>query len=193
MLTATLFACTATPPKVAVQAPKPIAAAPHADTAGKPPYLNSVGCVDISMLNTTNTPTEILLGSRDCVDKKDFDRAVRLFAVAGAYGSFDSQRVPDVSAHEVIHAFQVELFGGLDSATTTEFQAAYKKITASQELRQMCEQTRGLGRPTYYPTYMTMHGMGAFQGPDPGLKRRFDGAAAWESALADYLHCPAAQ
>ena len=179
-LLAGLCACTASPPKVATPAESPRPLALSADAAGKPPYLISVGCVDVAGLSSKNMPTQILLGSRECVDKKDFDRGVRLFGVAGAYARFDSERVPDVSAQALIPAFQSELFGSLDPNTAAELQAAQKKIANSHELVQMCEQIRKLGPPTYYPTYMIKQ----------GAKRNFDSAAAWESALVSYLHCP---
>jgi hypothetical protein len=191
-LLAGLCACATSPPKVTTPVQQPRTLAESGTAVDKPSYLNSVGCVDIAALNSKNTPTEILLGSRECVDKKDFDRGVSLFGVAGVYGRFDSQRVPDVSAHEVIPAFQSAVFGNLDSETAAAFQAARKNLANSPKLVQMCAQIRKLGPPTYYPTYMIAHGMGAFLGSGPGLVANFDSAAAWESALATYLHCPTA-
>jgi hypothetical protein len=188
-----LCACAAPSPKASPQPEQPAPLVPVAGASDKPSYLDSVGCVDISSLNSKNTPTEILLGSKDCLDQNDLSRSARLFGVAGVYGRFDSQRVPDVSAQEVIPAFQSALFGNVDSKTAAAFQATFKGIDESHELVEMCAQIRRLGPPMYYPTYMISHGMGAFLGPDRGLKRNFDSAAAWESALKSYLHCPPAR
>jgi hypothetical protein len=91
----------------------------------------------------------------------------------------DSLRRTEVisDARALIPAFESQLFGGLDSTTAAEFQAAQKKIADSRELVRMCGQIRELGPPTYYPTN----------------KRNFASAAVWESALVSYLHCPRAR
>jgi hypothetical protein len=62
-------------------------------------------------------------------------------------------------------------------------------------LAETCAQIRVLGAPTYHPTYMIQHGMGAFLGGTGknGLVEWFHGAIGWEEALSEYLHCPEAK
>jgi hypothetical protein len=164
---------------------------PSSTSGGQSQSIKSVGCVDISSLTPQNTPAEILPGVRQCIDLHDYDRAARLFAVADVYGRFDTLRVLDVSAHEVIPALAYAYLGQTDKDSAAQVQGAVKAISASPgELRALCTQVRALGPPNYYPTYMIQHGMAAMTGQGGGLKRDFDRTSEWGYALKTVLHCP---
>lgn len=153
--------------------------------------VKSVGCVDISGLTTEDTPAEILPGMHQCIDVQDYDRGARLFAAADVYGRFDTLRVLDTSAHAVIPALESVYLGQLDADSAAKIQAKVKEISGSTgQLSRLCTQMRSLGPPTYYPSYMLLHGMSAFTGQGGGLKRDFNRTSAWESALKSVLHCP---
>jgi len=153
--------------------------------------MRSVGCVDMGALTSQNTPTQILLGARKCVDDKEYDRGASLFTAAGAYGKFDSLRVPDVSAHTIIPDFESALFGQLDNESKANFKSAVEKLYKSDADRlNVCAQLRTLGPPTYYPTYMLLHGMSQFTGRGGGLRDDFNRDTAWETALSTYVKCP---
>ena len=171
-----LGACTAGPRR---SAPPAEAAAPA----------RPVGCVDISALSPKNAPPEILPGVRQCLDAHDYARAARLFAVSDAYGRFDTLRVRDVTAHEVIPALDSAYLGSADQDSKAQLLVTVKELSASSaDLLSLCRQVRALGPPTYYPTYMTLHGL--LSGQQAGLKRDFNRGAAWESALQAVLQCP---
>lgn len=173
---AVLCACTSAPHRSAPPG-QPAAAA-------KP-----LGCVDISALSPKNTPAEILPGVRECLDVHDYARAARLFAVSDTYGRFDTLRVRDVTAHEVIPALDSAYLGGADPDAKAQLLATVKALSgSSRELLSLCRQVRALGPPTYYPSYMTLHGL--FSGQQAGLKHDFNRSAAWESALQAVLACP---
>lgn len=180
-LAALLAACAANHPKTA----------PATAGAAVPPAIRSVGCVDVPALTSKDTPADILPGMRQCIEGRDYVRAARLFAVADTYGRFDAFRVQDPTAQEVIPALESAYLGNLDKEAADEVVAKTNEISASpQELSSLCAQVRSLGPPAYYPTYMTSHGMSAFKGRDAGLRKHFDRASAWESALKAVLKCP---
>jgi hypothetical protein len=190
VLVAWLYGCAANPPERATMHAQP-ENSPSTVPPGQSQSIKSVGCVDISSLTSQNTPAEILPGVRQCIDAHDYERAARLFAVADVYGRFDTLRVPDISAHEVIPALEYAYLGQTDKDSAAKAQGTVKEISASSgQLRQLCTQVRALGPPTYYPTYMTLHGMAAVTGQGGGLKRDFDRTSAWEYALKTVLHCP---
>lgn len=148
-------------------------------------------CIDVGALTTDDTPADMYPAVRTCINRGDLQRAARLSAIAGAYGRFDTLRVNDVSAHQALQVLQLNNLQDLSPEAKEKFQATVKEIIASNELADRCAQARKLGGPTYYPTYMTQHGMSAFTGKGGGLKENFNAAEAWESSLTGYLHCPA--
>jgi hypothetical protein len=147
-------------------------------------------CVDLAALTTDDTPADIYPAVRTCIDHGEFQRAARLFAVAGAYGRFDTLRVLDSSAHQAIPVLGMTNLSDLSQDAKEQFRAAFKAIISSDRLAELCGQARKLGPPTYYPTYMTQHGMSAFTGKGGGLKEDLNVAEAWDSSLSTYLHCP---
>jgi hypothetical protein len=167
------------------------AAPPATETPTRPPF-KSVGCVDISKLTSQNTPADIFPGVRECIDEHAYEQAAGLYAVAGVYGRFDTLRVADASAHEVIPALRELVLGNLDPKIAAEFMAVIRKIGGSGLVR-LCARVRALGPPTYYPTYMLAHGLSALTGQGGGLKSDFDRGAAWDSALTTFLNCPKVQ
>jgi hypothetical protein len=182
-----LGAICASPPGIAFAEPPP---ADASDTTAPP---SPLGCVALSSLTTQNTPAELYPGVRTCIQERHFDRALRLFAVAGVYGRFDTLRVVDVSAHAVIPALRRLVFSRLDESLMGEFQGAGQALSpGSRALGELCADIRKLGPPTYEPIYMRQHGLGAITGTSGGTPSGFDPAAAWESSLTGYLNCPRA-
>ncbi len=148
-------------------------------------------CIDVGALTTDNTPADMYPAVRTCINRGDYQRAARLSAIAGAYGRFDTLRVNDISAHQALQVLQLNNLQDLRQDAKDKFQATIKEIVASDQITDLCFQARKLGGPTYYPTYMTQHGMSAFTGKGGGLKEDFNAAEVWESSLTTYLHCPA--
>lgn len=148
-------------------------------------------CVDIGKLTTRTTPVEIYSAAHKCIDDRKYDKASRLFAVAGVYGRFDTLRVADESSHQIIPALRAGLFSQLDEESKRAFQDAAKPYSAGASgLTELCAEIRKLGPPSYDPTYMTFHGLSAITGTGGGLTPGFDPAAAWQSSLTNYLNCP---
>jgi len=145
----------------------------------------------VGKLTTRTTPVEIYGSARKCIEEHQLDRATRLFAVTGVYGRFDTQRVADESAHQVIPALRSLLFSQLDEPSKAAFQEAAKKYSAgSTELAVLCADIRRLGLPTYDPTYMISHGLTSITGNGAGVTPGFDATKAWQFSLSNYLNCP---
>ena len=180
-----LGAICASHPGIAFAEPPP---ADASDTTAPP---SPLGCVDLSSLRTRDTPAELYPAVRACIQEGHFARGVRLFALAGVYGRFDTLRVVDVSAHAVIPALRRLVFSQLDDSLMAEFQRAGQALSpGSAALGELCADIRKRGPPAYEPVYMRQHGLGAITGTSGGPPSGFDPAAAWESSLTGYLSCP---
>jgi hypothetical protein len=165
------------------------AALDQTNTSSSPP--SPLGCIDVGALTTRTTPVEMYAAVRKCIGDRQLSRAARLFAVAGVYGRFDTLRVADESAHQVIPALRHLLFSQLDETSTKEFQASAKSYSpGGSDHDDLCVQIRTLGPPTYDPTYMLSHGLSAITGNGGGVTPGFDAATAWQFSLSNYLNCP---
>ena len=57
-----------------------------------------LSCVGLDSLKNTYTPPDLYTGVAACVKQKDYERAIDLFKLAGAYSFYDAQRVSDKTA-----------------------------------------------------------------------------------------------
>jgi hypothetical protein len=149
-------------------------------------------CVSLDLAGKDRTPPDLYQGVSACVQQEDYRTAVALFALAGMESRFDAQRVLDKTAGQAGQALVIDTFNAFPVDRRAKFQAAVKAVAADPEvLSRTCAAIRKIGYPTYYPTYMVLHGIRAFTAKpdDPTLEANFDGATAWNSLLSSYLSC----
>lgn len=147
-------------------------------------------CTDIGSVKADRSPPELYSGVLSCIKRHNYENAAELRTLAGTYGFYDTLRVADPTAAQVLTALKFDL----QQSTTAEEQQAL--IAATKELVEdpsdhgrLCQAIRNAGRPTYSADYMIAHGMQAFSAkPQAGDPSSFDPAAAWEKALA-YPRC----
>ncbi len=154
-----------------------------------------LGCVELSEVSNHNTPADLFPGVQACMEKREFRKAAKLFALAGVYGRVDQLRVADRSAHQAVTVLKMKHLGGFPKDDAKALTQGIMSIANDPKaLGVMCADIRTLGPPDYYPAYMVQHGMGAFLGHgDAGpIRADFRMDAAWEKALDGYLHCPPA-
>lgn len=151
---------------------------------------NPSGCTGISGLSNKNTPADIFMGIKNCLDKDNYANASQLYLAALAYGKYDTIRVEDKTAHQAITVLRLNHLGGLGKEKTEKLQSAIKK--SAENMGSVCDSLKQLGRPDYYPRYMIQHGMGAFLGnkSKDGLDSDFDPNKAWVDVLSGYVKCP---
>ncbi len=128
----------------------------------------------------------------ECIKKKDFEKAAKLFAISGVYGKFDMYRVKDRSAHQALLVLQQNVLMNQNEKTKNKFSEALDKTLkkGSKQLYEVCQAIRDIGAPTYHPKYMIQHGIQAFLDKEGnGLKEDFDAEESWNLALNNYLHC----
>jgi hypothetical protein len=126
------------------------------------------------------------------MEKKDYPRAARLYALASLYGRVDQLRVSDESAHQAVTVVRLN---NLASFPQDEMDAMLSSIMSiannADALKAMCGEIRSIGPPAYYPAYMTQHGMRAvLGGSSTPIRPNFDMNEAWSRSLNDFLHCP---
>lgn len=162
-------------------------------TQGALASTHTLGCIPLAQARNIDTPPDLYQGVRKCMDQGAYPRAAALFAVAGIYAAFDTERVTDKSATAARTALLIQVFAHEPAAQKMKFRTAFHELVNSREkLNALCGKVRKIGMPAYYPDYMVLYGMRAFEGdPHKGaLIGGFDAARAWSKLLASYLHCP---
>jgi hypothetical protein len=153
----------------------------------------AIGCIPLAKAKSSFTPPDLYLGVTECIARDNYDLAAGLFALAGIYGSFDAERVADKSAGQAKTVLVMNAFANVPQDKKTKFNETLNRIAKDPEsLGRLCGEVRKVGMPHYYPTYMILHGIGAFTGHpnDAALLKDFDPQKAWVKLQAAYLHCP---
>jgi hypothetical protein len=152
-----------------------------------------IGCAGLGSIRNTYSPADLYRGIPKCVEQRDFEAGIFLFALAGIYGRYDSLRVADRTAHQAVTVLRMRYVDELPEAPKKALFERLRAIADNPErLSNLCARIREVGSPNYYPRYMVQHGMGAFLGNSTkdGLVPEFNSITAWEKALDSYLHCP---
>jgi ankyrin repeat protein len=151
-------------------------------------------CIAIGKVKATATPPDLYRAARACVDQGDYERAVPLFLLGGAYGRFDAARVADQTAGQGIMILIMGFGSGLRDEQKQAFTTATSKFQSAENKARLCKEFKRLGPPDYFPRYMILHGIKAFTTADPtanALVPGFDAAVTWRRLLAEGLNCTA--
>ncbi len=165
----------------------------HIEAEGNLESTHPIECVDINTLNNQHTPADLYPAVIKCINEGNYDLGFALFAMAGAYGHFDSNRVSDSSARQAITVLIMNNMSTLTKEKQEAWKNAIKEYAdeTSSKFNQVCSHIRKISHPDYYPRYMVQHGMNALTGPNSTpLKSDFNSEEAWQKALNGYLHCP---
>lgn len=152
-----------------------------------------VGCISIQSAKNVFTPSDLYKGVAECMTEKNTSTGVRLNALAGVYGFYDTLRVSDKTSHQALLVLQMQAFTHIPMADRKLFSAEAKRTFQDEkEVAKVCAEIRQLGPPDYDPIYMIQHGMGAFSkgSTNPAIVAGFDQESSWEKALATILRCP---
>jgi len=149
-------------------------------------------CIGANKVENRYTPTDLYRAVAKCAAAGRYEEGAFLFALAGAYGRFDILRVEDNTAHQAVTVARMQALAGLNHDQQAAFQESIKTALRPENLAAVCREVVRIGPPDYYPRYMVQHGMAALRGANggDGLLKDFDAKAAWQQALAGYLHCP---
>jgi len=162
------------------------------ESEGNLETLNLLVCVELTEVTNQHTPADILKGMEKCLKGKEYEKAAKLFAISGLYGSYDMLRVEDKTAHQAMMVLQQNVIFTLNEedgeALKSALEIALEKD--SETLKSTCQTIRNIGPPQYHPAYMIQHGMKAFlQSEDDGIVKDFNSEESWKSVLKNYLYC----
>ena len=140
------------------------------------------GCVEVNQLSNQQNPVDIFTGLNTCINDKNYSQAAELYFAGMSYGYFDTKRVSDKTAHQALSVLRMNVFGAQPKEVMDKIQVALDKISSDNSA--ICKSLTALGAPSYKPTYMIQHGMGAFTGQSPkdGLVENFNAASAWKDS-----------
>lgn len=145
---------------------------------------HAVECIPLSKSKSIYTPADIYKAVGKCLAQEQYDLAVKLVMLADAYGFFDAARVTDTTAHQAILALKMNTYGGVAQEKKTKFSEVIKQFMSVPGNRgALCEEIHSLGMPNYYPSYMILHGVKAFNGNphDGALAKDFDPSGTWKN------------
>ncbi|WP_198387126.1 hypothetical protein [Shewanella marisflavi] len=147
------------------------------------------GCVAVNQLSNQQNPVDIFTGLNTCITDGNYSQAAELYFAGMSYGYFDTKRVSDKTAHQAISVLRMNVFGAQPKEVMDKLQVALEKISSDNSA--ICKSLADLGAPSYKPTYMIQHGMGAFTGQSTkdGLVENFDSGVAWQDTLTTIAKC----
>ncbi|GAB2688502.1 hypothetical protein [Aliiglaciecola aliphaticivorans] len=159
------------------------------DTQGNLQSNYALGCVGIDDVSPSHSPADLFSGLTQCIEQKEYEKASDLYLVAMSYGYFDTRRVADRSAHQAVMVLRMEAFANQEQQTLNHLLAEITQKTTDN--KGVCDYIKDIGMPTYYPSYMIQHGIGAFteQPHSNGLIDDFDAETAWQKALSVVVNC----
>ena len=151
---------------------------------------NPLSCVSSTLVGPESTAADIAAGAKDCAESSKYNEAAELIVVASAYAFFDTQRVTDKTAHGALSALFAKEFGSLPEAQRTELFASIDALDKNKPRKnEICSYLISTPPPSYFPSYMIAHGMGAFTGStkEP-LVKGFNVSEAWSKSMV-FVKC----
>jgi len=151
-----------------------------------------VGCIPLAEARSTFTPPDLYKGVEKCVAQDNYGLAVGLFALAGAYASFDEDRVIDKTVEGARAELIMNTFSAILQDKKIKFNKAFNRLIEDPErIEKLCKQVQKIGPPNYYPSYMVLYGSKAFLGNphEDALVKNFDASVGWRNIQLEYLHC----
>jgi hypothetical protein len=152
-----------------------------------------LGCISIAEAKNDFTPPDLFQSLIACVQREDYESAGSLYYLARIYAAFDSLRVADNTAGQAGSVLMMQTWDAMPDDRRDRLSQRLDKVMATPDLEQkLCGDLQKVGMPTYRPTYMISHGMGAFLGGAAGgeLVKDFDGASEWNKLLGRLKNCP---
>ena len=152
---------------------------------------SKLNCLSESEIKTNYTPIDLFESFKKCVDSKRYDDAVFLYLLANAYGSFDKLRVEDKSAHQALAVYRINNLDNMSPEKAKPFNEAFDRVRQSPNFKkETCIKIKKIGAPSYYPKYMTAHGISNFTGGKAkGLLANFNTKDGWDKTLESGLSC----
>ncbi len=157
-------------------------------------------CIAFDKVNSQSAPPELYRSVGQCIQSDDYSSALSLFVLAGMDTRFDMLRVADNTARDAGMVLMRNTFESVPAEEQKKFNNAIRAVSADNSVRDyLCGWTQQAGPPSYYPTYMIMHGMHAVTAglTKTPLQQELlpvpDAPGTWRKIGASYLHCPLAE
>lgn len=160
-------------------------------SVANPPSLRvQVACMKSTDVTAKDTPERIYASAAQCMKDGNYPDAAKLIHVSGVFWRFDVRRVPDQSAHDAGQMLLLAHIGSLPETLRAPLASELNAFKPGSKVwSAFCDRMREIGPPTYYPSYMVEHGMGAFTSGGGAVVPDFDSAKAWEDVLTGAGHC----
>jgi hypothetical protein len=128
-----------------------------------------------------HNPVDIAALARKKLEEGEYDEAFEAATIAAAYGTYDTRRVADKSAHQGMAIIMRSIISGLPE----DKQAALIGRLETVDKQAMFPLLKAVGKPSYHPSYMIQHGIRAFSGEQEnnGIVPDFDEDKAWAETI----------
>lgn len=158
----------------------------HEDKVIVPEYASpqsTISCLNADAISNEMTPVILYHSLKSCVDKQLYDLAIYNYFSASAYAYFDTLRVSDKTAHEIVNIVMKDSIWTLSALEQQNFEQHLAQFIDSEDKSKACSYLINKGMPNYQPDYMTKHGE---------HKQKLNtehNEKLWKSTLTDYLKC----
>jgi hypothetical protein len=171
----------------------PIARSVNIDAPGNLEPVRQLPCLELSAVKNSYNPADLQTSVKACIKDGEFDKASRVFAIAGLFARFDAARVADPTARDAGQMLILQTFSSIVPDAKKKFGDAYSAMVKDpQSHGQLCSEAQRIGAPTYFPGYMIAHGMSALTSSanrSAVLLSNFNASETWVSLQASYLMC----
>lgn len=143
----------------------------------------NVECTDFAKLSNSVPPPELYGGLVRCIQEDRLNIAVRYFALAGTYTTYDTYRVTEAEPRKLHNKLPLRVRELVGEKKWREFWATTTTTLSTPDtLTEVCQDVRKMAPPQYTPRYMSKS--------SPAANVEGNAAAFYSKALESYLHCP---
>ena len=165
----------------------------HMEVEGNLKSGQDIGCLHMKEIKNSYTAADLYKGTVECIKKNRFEEAAEMYLTGGIYGRFDAARISDKTAGQGIQVLQINNFSGLDLELRQKLSTEFQALAGNEngKLKPFCKEIKSIGYPKYYPEYLILHGINAFNGSpnENALDKNFDADKTWNELLTKGIHC----
>ena len=141
-------------------------------------------CIASDKIDASVPAIEFYFGASTCIDAKQYEAAAELYIRGKLYGSFDTRRVPNKSAHNMLDVLDKSLFERFNEEQLKEF----KSLETSKTL-DICNYPNKIVAPNYPPFYMVGFVLGKPGGKSQELfKKDIDITKTWDDVVQSFCN-----
>ena len=117
----------------------------------------TISCLSLDKIMNGYDSLKLSAMSMECVKQKDYQKASRLWLLAGLYYTYDTGRLKEKRGTNLVKLTMVSMLSRITEQDKIKMVTAMRSIRNNPaQLKEICDQVDVVGKPTYVPYYMMM-------------------------------------